>query len=84
MTGVQTVQAIIEIMVSGLSGIATGLGQGIKEMIKSLFYDTVTTGSDVTTSLSTFAILIISFAAIALAIGLSKRLFSFLTSFGKN
>lgn len=84
MTGVQTVQAIIEIMVSGLSGIATGIGGGIKDMISALFYDTVGTGSDATTSLSTFAILVVSFAAIALAIGLSKRLFGFLTSFGKN
>lgn len=84
MTGVQTVQAMIEIMVSGLAGIATGIGSGIKGLITSLFYDTVGTGADAVTSLSTFAILVLSFAAISLAIGLSQKLFNFVTSFGKN
>ena len=29
MTGVQIMQAIIEILVGGISGVATGIGQGL-------------------------------------------------------
>lgn len=80
MTGVQVVQAIIEIMVSGLTGIATGIGGAISEMVRALFFETI----DGSTGLSIFAIMVVTFAAISLAIGLSKRIFEFLTSFGKN
>ena len=60
MSGVQIMQAIIEILVGGISGVATGIGQG----------------------LSTFGVLVVVFAGISLAIGLSRWVVNFVASLG--
>lgn len=78
MTGVELVTAIVEILVSGITGIATGIGTGLSNLAKSIFL--VTSGE--TTSLSTFGTIIVVFAGIALAIGLSRLVVKWLTSLG--
>lgn len=82
MTGVQIMQAIIEILVGGISGVATGIGQGLSTLAQSVFLQTTGTGSEATTSLSTFGVLVVVFAGISLAIGLSRWVVNFVASLG--
>ncbi len=82
MTGVQIMQAIIEILVGGISGVATGIGQGLSTLAQSVFLQTTGTGESATTSLSTFGVLVVVFAGISLAIGLSRWVVNFVASLG--
>lgn len=70
---------IIEILVGGITGIATGIGSGLSTLVQSIF---LTTGDGGATTLSTFGIMVIVFAGISLAIGLSRWVLNFLTSLG--
>lgn len=82
MTGVQIMQAIIEILVGGISGVATGIGQGLSTLAQSVFLQTTGSGDSATTSLSTFGVLVVVFAGISLAIGLSRWVVNFVASLG--
>lgn len=82
MTGVQIMQAIIEILVGGISGVATGIGQGLSTLAQSVFLQTTGTGDSATTTLSTFGVLVVVFAGISLAIGLSRWVVNFVASLG--
>lgn len=82
MTGVQIMQAIIEILVGGISGVATGIGQGLSTLAQSVFLQTTGTGESATTTLSTFGVLVVVFAGISLAIGLSRWVVNFVASLG--
>lgn len=82
MTGVQIMQAIIEILVGGISGVATGIGQGLSTLAQSVFLQTTGEGAQATTSLSTFGVLVVVFAGISLAIGLSRWVVNFIASLG--
>ena len=82
MTGVQIMQAIIEILVGGISGVATGIGQGLSTLAQSVFLQTTGNGESATTSLSVFGVLVVVFAGISLAIGLSRWVVNFVASLG--
>lgn len=82
MSGVQIMQAIIEILVGGISGVATGIGQGLSTLAQSVFLQTTGEGSSAVTSLSTFGVLVVVFAGISLAIGLSRWVVNFVASLG--
>lgn len=82
MTGVQIMQAIIEILVGGISGVATGIGHGLSTLAQSIFLQTTGEGAQASTSLSTFGVLIVVFAGISLAIGLSRWVVNFIASLG--
>lgn len=82
MSGVQIMQAIIEILVGGISQVAQGIGQGLSTLAQSVFLQTTGTGADATTTLSTFGVLIVVFAGISLAIGLSRWVVNFVASLG--
>lgn len=82
MSGVQIMQAIIEILVGGISGVATGIGQGLSTLAQSVFLQTTGEGAQATTSLSTFGVLVVVFAGISLAIGLSRWVVNFVASLG--
>lgn len=82
MTGVQIMQSIIEILVGGISGVATGIGQGLSTLAQSVFLQTTGTGESAVTSLSTFGVLVVVFAGISLAIGLSRWVVNFVASLG--
>lgn len=82
MTGVQIMQSIIEILVGGISGVATGIGQGLSTLAQSVFLQTTGTGDSAVTSLSTFGVLVVVFAGISLAIGLSRWVVNFVASLG--
>ena len=82
MSGVQIMQAIIEILVGGISGVASGIGQGLSTLAQSVFLQTTGEGAQATTSLSTFGVLVVVFAGISLAIGLSRWVVNFVASLG--
>lgn len=82
MNGVQIMQAIIEILVGGISGVATGIGQGLSTLAQSVFLQTTGSGEGAITSLSTFGVLVVVFAGISLAIGLSRWVVNFVASLG--
>lgn len=82
MSGVQIMQSIIEILVGGISGVATGIGQGLSTLAQSVFLQTTGSGDTAVTSLSTFGVLVVVFAGISLAIGLSRWVVNFVASLG--
>ena len=66
---------IIEIMVGGIAGVAEGIGGGLSTLATSIFL-----GAE--GALSTFGTLVVVFAGIGLAIGLSRWVLNFVTSMG--
>lgn len=83
MTGTAIVTEIITILTSGISGIATGVGQGLSTLAKGIFFETVGEGSSATTQLSVLGTCIIVFAGIALALSLCRWVLNFFTSLGQ-
>lgn len=76
MTGTAIVAAIIDILVSGLTGIGEGIGKALSVMASSIFLNTEGT------SMSLFGSLIIVFAAISLGLALTRWVLNFITSLG--
>ena len=72
-------QEIINLLVSGISSMATGIGQGFQAFTGAIFLDT--TGSSPV--LSVTGGIIIAFASIALAIGLGRLVANWLFGLGK-
>lgn len=72
------VTEIITTLTSGIAGIATGIGTGLSTLVKSIFLDSTAE----TTKLSTFGGLIVVFAGISLAVGLSRWVVNWVTSLG--
>lgn len=69
-------------LTGAITGIGAGIGSGIKALVNSLAFDTITVGSETSTTLSVFFTLTIVFAGVTLAIGLCKRIFSWIGSLG--
>lgn len=69
---------IVTLMVGGISGIAQGIGGGLSTLATSIFL----TGSGETEKLSVFGGLVVVFAGISLAVGLSRWVLNFVTSLG--
>ena len=67
---------IIEILVAGITGIATGVGSGLTTLAQSIFL-----GAEAGT-LSVFGGLVVVFAGISLAIGLCRWVVDWVTSLG--
>lgn len=70
---------IIQILVGGLSQMASGLGEGLNQLVSNLF---VQAGEGGTQTLTTFGTVTIVFAGVGLAIGLSRWVVNFITSLG--
>lgn len=75
----ELLQEIVSLLVSGISQIATGIGSGLSELVQQIF---VTVGENGATSLSTFGGVVIIFGGVALAIGLSRFVVNWLSSWG--
>lgn len=69
---------IIQLLTGGLTQMATGIGGGLQALVTSIFLD----GTGETQSLSVFGGIIVIFAGVALAIGLSRWVTSWVTSLG--
>lgn len=77
----QILTAIIEILVGGITGIASGIGSGLSTLVTQIFV----TGAGTTESphtLSVFGTVIVVFAAIALAIGLCRLVVHWISTLG--
>ena len=71
-------QEIISLLVGGITGIATGIGGGLSELVQQIFIDS----SGDTQKLSIFGGVIVVFAGVSLAIGLSRWVVNWVTSLG--
>lgn len=78
MTGTAIMTSVIEILVGGITGVATGVGEGLSTLATSIFL----AGDGETQSLSTFGVLIVVFAGISLAIGLCRWVVQWVSSLG--
>ena len=79
MQGVLT--EIISLLVGGIQGIATGIGQGLQQLVTAIFL----TGEGTTASpyaLSVYGGVIVVFAGISLAIGLCRMIVYWVSSLG--
>ena len=72
---------IITLLTAGITQMATGIGGGLTELVKSIFLETSGSGDSAVTKLSTFGGVII-FAGVSLAIGLSRWVVNWVTSLG--
>lgn len=77
------VSEIIEILLAGLTGMASGIGSGLNSLVQDLFLVTSGTGETATQELSVFGQVSVAFGGVALAIGLSTFVVNWITSFGK-
>lgn len=71
---------IISLLVAGITGLASGIGAGLSELVQSIFLKVSESGA--IEGLSTFGGLIIVFAGVSLAIGLSRWVLNWVTSLG--
>lgn len=77
----QILTAIIEILVGGITGVASGIGAGLSALVKDIFV----TGAGTTESpyaLTVFGTMVVVFAGIALALGLCRLIVHWCTTLG--
>lgn len=73
----------IEILVSGIQQLATGIASGVVAMAKALFLEvSVNEGVETITGLSVFGGIVAIFAGLALAISITTRVYTWVTSLG--
>lgn len=72
-------QEFISILVSGITSLATGIAGGVVAMAKALFLEE--TAGEVT-GLSVFGGIVAIFAGLGLAISLTTRVYTWVTSLG--
>ena len=82
MTGTAIVEQIVSILGAGITGVASFIGSGLNSLVNDLFFTTTGTGSDAVTTMSMFGIMVVVFAGISLAIGLSRLVVQWLGSLG--
>lgn len=75
----QLLNQIVELLVGGITGMATGLGRGINQYVSDLF---IVTSEGGVMSLSSFGGMVAIFGGIALAVGITRRIFNWLISLG--
>ena len=75
------VTEIVSILVSGITGLASGIGQGLNEMVTDAFLTGAGTQAD-PYKLSAFGGVICAFGAIALAVGLTTLVTKWVMSLG--
>lgn len=78
MSGTALITAIIEILVGGITGVASGVGAGLSTLAQSIFL----TGTGESQTISTFGVLIVCFAGISLALSLCRWVVNFVSSLG--
>lgn len=74
-------QSIIEILVGGITGVASGIGSGLSTLVTDIFVSgTGSTESPYT--LTVFGTMVVVFAGIALALGLCRLIVHWVTTLG--
>lgn len=82
MNWVTFLNSVIELLVGAIKGIGQGIGSGLSALAESIFLVTTGAGEAAVTSLSTFGAIVIIFAGISLAFGLTRWVLNFITSLG--
>lgn len=77
---VSVLTEFINLLVGGVTAMATGIAGGISSMASGLFLDT----SGTTPTLSVFGGIMGIFCGVALAVGITTRVFLWITSLGNN
>lgn len=80
MSGTAILTQIVTILVGGLKAIGEGIGEALSDMVQAIFIYTPDSG---TAGLSTFANILVVFAAVALGLSLTRWVLNFITSFGQ-
>lgn len=75
----QLLNQIVGLLVGGISGMATGLGRGINQYVTDLF---IVTSDGGVMELSSFGGMVVIFGGVALAVGITRRIFNWLISLG--
>jgi len=76
-------EEFVEILVSGIVSLAEGIAGGVVAMAKALFLETsVSEGVETVTGLSVFGGIVAIFAGLALAISITTRVYTWVTSLG--
>ena len=75
----EVLKEFVTILVAGIKDLATGIASGVVDMAKALFLE----GTGETLKLSVFGGIIAIFAGIALAIGITTKVYLWVTSLGK-
>lgn len=78
MDGVAIVTQIVQILVAGITQLGTGIGEGVSNFATALAF----TGTGENRTLSVYFVLVIVFAGVSLAIGLTRLIFGWLESLG--
>lgn len=78
MAGTAIVEQIVAILVAGLTSLGEGIGQGVNDFVSAL----TITGTGENAALSPYFVMVLVFAGVALAIGLTRRIFSWLETLG--
>ena len=78
MNGVELVAEIVEILTSGLVAMGTGIGEGVSALAQGIFL----TGEPGAETMSVVGVLVVVFAGISLAIGLSRLIFHWISTLG--
>ena len=79
MSGTAILTEIISILVSGITAMGKGIGEGLSTLTTSVFM----TGTGEAQKLSVFGTFVIVFAAIALSMALTRWVVNFVTSLGQ-
>lgn len=72
----------VDILVGGIVDLAEGIASGVSTMAQKLFLEVDATTHAVT-GLSTFGGIVAIFAGLALAVGITTRVYLWITSLGK-
>lgn len=75
----EVLQEFVSILVGGITQLATGIASGVSTMAQELFLET-TEGA--VSGLSVFGGIVAIFAGLALAVGITTRVFTWVTSLG--
>ena len=74
-------QEIVQLLVGGIQGIASGIGQGLQQLVTAIFLTGTGTDAD-PYKLSVYGGVIVVFAGISLAIGLCRMIVYGVSSLG--
>lgn len=76
----EVLTAFIQLLVGGITSLASGIGSGVNQFVQDLFL-AVDSGGAVT-GLSTFGGVVAIFGGVALAVGLTTLIFNWIRSIG--
>lgn len=70
---------VLEVLLGGFTETASQMGAGITAFVESIFLSTATDGG---TTLSTFGVVVLVFAAVALSLGLFRLVLNWIRGLG--